>query len=323
MASARTGSSSRTRQKSTVYAAGGVMWRYEGDRLLVLLVERTKFRDVSFPKGKVDPGETLPETAVRELEEETGVRGSLGPSLGTVQYHMPSGREKVVQYWAVETTPEALKASTFQPNKEISALQWVTPGKARKKLSYPIDRQVLDGFEQLVAAGGLGTFALVLMRHGQAESLSSAASDAERALTPRGEKQAHGAVGPLRAFGVRRIISSTARRCVQTVTPVSRALGQRIHDTDLISQDAWERSDGDVPSIVDKRIRKAKPAVLCSHGPVIPQLMEAIAEATSTPFSRELSAAASLRTGAFTVVHVSRADPSHGIVAIESHASTA
>src|SRR5690606_21088794 len=196
--------------KSQVLAAGGVVWRRAEDHIEVLLVHRKKFRDLSFPKGKVDPGETFPETAVREIEEETGIRGVLGPALGIVRYHLPSGREKVVHYWAVAASDEAIAASTFAPNKEIDALEWVSLKKARKKLSYPVDGDVLTWFEQLIEADGLDTFPLVLMRHGKA---GSAPVDAERPLTERGHEQARAAVGPLRAFGVRRILSSTARRC--------------------------------------------------------------------------------------------------------------
>ncbi|HBR87656.1 MAG TPA: DNA mismatch repair protein MutT, partial [Microbacterium sp.] len=55
-----------------VYAAGGGVWRVVDGKLRILLVHRTKYRDLSLPKGKVDPGETLPETAAREIHEETG-----------------------------------------------------------------------------------------------------------------------------------------------------------------------------------------------------------------------------------------------------------
>ena len=297
-----------------VLAAGGVVWRRVDDRIQVLLVYRKKFRDLSFAKGKVDPGETFPETAVREIAEETGIRGELGPPLGCVEYHLPSGREKVVHYWAVEATPEAIEASEFTPNKEIAALEWLSLKKARKKVSYPVDREVLTRFEELIAADGLDTFPVVLLRHGSA---GSAPVDSERPLAPRGEKQAKAVVRPLKAFGVRRIIASSALRCQQTVAPLSKKLGRRVHVSDAISQDAWAAQDGDVASIVAKRIRKQKGSVLCSHGPVLPEIMEAIASETGTPPSTELRRAAALDTGSFTVVHVRRGG---AVVAIETHA---
>lgn len=310
--------------RGTVFAAGGVLWRHVDGDLRVLLVHRTKYRDWSFPKGKVDPGESLPETAVRELAEETGVRGVLGPSLGTVQYGMPSGRDKIVHYWAVEATADAVRASTFRPNREIAGLAWLTTAEAREKLDYPADVEILDEFEALVRDGGLGTFPIVLMRHGQAVSPSSfSGPDAARTLTPRGERQARGAVGPVRAFGVRKVFSSTARRCVQTVTPLADALGKRIREKTSLSQDAWEDGSGDVQKLVGKRVAKGKPCVICSHGPVLPRVMDALAVATGTVRSHELSAGARLQTGAFTVVHVRRGSPGAGIVAVETHAPRA
>ncbi|MGO1266073.1 MAG: NUDIX hydrolase [Microbacterium gubbeenense] len=297
-----------------VLAAGGVVWRREADELQLLLVHRKKFRDVSFPKGKLDPGETFAEAAVREIEEETGIRSALGPSLGVVTYHLPSGREKVVEYWSVGASPEQIAASTFTPNKEIEALEWVALDDARDRLSYPVDREVLAAFEELIDADGLHTFPIVLMRHGKA---GSAAVDHERELTERGQEQAGAAVGALRAFGVRRILSSTARRCQQTVAPLAAALGRRVHVSDDISQDAFERGEDDPSTIIERRVEKGKPALVCSHGPVLIGLMESLAKAAGTKVTSELRAAASLSTGSFTVVHVSR---SGGIVAIETHA---
>ena len=64
--------------ETAVYAAGGVLWRIVDEKLLVLLIHRTQYRDVTLPKGKVDPGEMLAETASREIFEETGIRVSLG-----------------------------------------------------------------------------------------------------------------------------------------------------------------------------------------------------------------------------------------------------
>lgn len=300
--------------KSQVLAAGGVVWRRAEDHIEVLLVHRKKFRDLSFPKGKVDPGETFPETAVREIEEETGIRGVLGPTLGIVRYHLPSGREKVVRYWAVAASDEAIAASTFAPNKEIDALEWMSLKKARKKLSYPVDGDVLTWFEQLIEADGLDTFPLVLMRHGKA---GSAPVDAERPLTERGHEQARAAVGPLRAFGVRRILSSTARRCQETVAPLSAAISRRVQTHAEISQDAWAAGEDDVVDVISRRLEKGKPTVICSHGPVLPALIEEIARETGTGSSRELRDAAALATGSFTVVHVRRGGP---VVAIETHA---
>jgi len=65
----------------TIYAAGCVLWREEQGQLKVALVHRGRYDDYGWAKGKLDPGEVLPQTAVREIEEETGLRVNLGVSL--------------------------------------------------------------------------------------------------------------------------------------------------------------------------------------------------------------------------------------------------
>ncbi|GAA3657524.1 NUDIX hydrolase [Microbacterium marinilacus] len=307
--------------KVAVYAAGGVVWRVVDGKLRVLLVHRTKYRDLTLPKGKVDPGEMLAETAVREIFEETGIRTALGAPLGVSHYSLPSGRQKIVHYWAAEATEAAIRESAFVPGPEIAAIEWVSLKKAHARLSYPVDVEILEHFERLVDDGVLHTFPVIALRHGKAVARDEwSGPDAARPLQPRGKEQAKAIVGALRAFGVRRIVSSTAVRCVKTVAPLSKALGRRIDETDLISQDAWEDGAADVRDVVGRRVRAGKPAVLCSHGPVLPDILSELALATGTLRGSYLSDAAALETGAFSVAHLSATNPGSGIVAIETHA---
>ncbi len=206
-------------------------------KLRILLIHRTKYRDITLPKGKVDPGEMLAETAVREVHEETGIRVSLGVSVGVSRYHLASQKQKVVHYWAAEATDVAIRESTFVPNREIAALEWVSVKKARARLSYPVDLEILDFFSNLVDDGVLRTFPVIALRHAKATPRSEwDGSDASRPLTERGRTQAKSIVGPLRAFGVRRIVTSDAVRCVETITPLSRALDRKPVKTEKISQ---------------------------------------------------------------------------------------
>jgi 8-oxo-dGTP pyrophosphatase MutT (NUDIX family)/phosphohistidine phosphatase SixA len=306
--------------ETAVYAAGGVVWRVVEDKLLVLLIHRTKYRDVTLPKGKVDPGEMLAETAAREIFEETGIRVALGIPVGVSRYRLPSKRQKIVHYWAAEATDAAIRASAFVPNKEIAALEWVTPKKALARLSYPVDAEIVENFMRLVDEGVLQTFPLIVLRHAKAINREEwEGKDAARPLAPRGRKQAASIVGPLLAFGARKLISSPAKRCMKTVVPLSAALARKIDTSDLISQDAWEEGRSDARTVVGQRVRARKPAVLCSHGPVLPEILTEIALATGTLRGSYLGSASALEPAAFSVVHLSADTPGSGIVAIETH----
>lgn len=303
-----------------VYAAGAVVWRIVDGKLRILLIHRTKYRDVTLPKGKVDPGEMLAETAVREVQEETGIRVSLGVPVGVSRYNLASMKQKVVHYWAAEATDDAIRASTFVPNREIAAIEWASVKKARERLSYPVDHEILDFFARLVEDGALRTFPLIVLRHAKALSRSEwDGTDAERPLADRGRRQAKSIVGPLRAFGVRKIVTSDAVRCVETVKPLAKALDRKAVRTEFISQDAWEDGTSDLRSVVGRRVRSGKPAVLCSHGPVLPGLLSEIALATATIQGSYLSSAADLEPAAFSVVHLSATNPGSGIISIETH----
>jgi 8-oxo-dGTP diphosphatase len=307
-----------------VLAAGAVCWRVEKGKVRVLLVHRTQHRDISLPKGKVDPGETLPQTAVREIAEETGLVVGLGAPLGQVEYTIPSGREKIVYYWSAEVDDHAYESSRFTPNDEISALEWVSVGKAREKLSYPHDVDIIDIFNERMRAGRARTFAIIVARHGKAIPAEAwDGSDATRPLLARGTAQAASIALGLAAYRPAKIFSSTAVRCVSTVAPAARATGLELTETDAISQQAYESGTSDVAGFVAKRMRRKKTVVLCSHGPVIPSIIDEISRATNTAPTTEFLSMGALSTGEFSVLHVSVKHPTSGIVALETHSPTA
>ncbi|WP_168197033.1 NUDIX hydrolase [Agromyces laixinhei] len=309
---------------TAIYAAGAVCWRLIDGKVHVLVIHRTVYGDVTIPKGKVDPGESLPQTAVREIEEETGLAVALGVPLGVSRYPLPSGREKIVHYWAAEVSDRAVQRSTFKPNAEVAALEWVTIKRARGYLSYEPDVEILDAFAKLLDQGVTSTFALAIVRHGKAVGRSSwPGDDATRPLTERGVEQAAGLVATLGAWAPKRIVSSPAVRCVTTVTPLAAATGIEIRRDAGLSQDAWEAGEAEVRRVVGKRVRAGKSAILCGHGPVLPEIMREVALATGTPLGSYVTDAAGLETGAFSVVHLSATSPGSGIIAIETHAPRA
>lgn len=307
-----------------VLAAGTVCWRRvpTGDgasRLMVLLIHRTKQRDVSFPKGKLERGESMPQAAVRETEEETGLRVSLGANLGTIHYPMPSGGEKTVQYWAAEVSEQTVSNSTFLPNREVEAIEWVPLEKARKRLSYAADRDILEVFQQLVDRNAAETFSVILLRHAKAVPRSEAFPvDHLRPLTDRGEDQAELLVPTLAAFGPRRIYSSSAERCLRTAAPIAAHLGKSLRVREGLSQDNWESGDlAELRRVIGKVVRKGKNAILCTHRPVLPDAARELALATGSLPGEYLRRAAELPPGGFSVFHFSRNHPGSGILGVE------
>jgi 8-oxo-dGTP diphosphatase len=123
-----------------VQAAGGVVSRAgEGGVLEVLLVHRPKYDDWSLPKGKLEPGETHEEAALREVEEETGLVCELGRELPSISYRDGKDRPKVVRYWAMRPLGGA-----FAPHDEVDEVRWATLEEATRLLSHAHDRGVLE-----------------------------------------------------------------------------------------------------------------------------------------------------------------------------------
>ena len=102
-------------------------------------MRREAYGDWTFPKGKLKRGESEAEAAVREVEEETGLRCPLGPELGTTRYRDPKDRPKTVRYWEMTGCEGELSA-----NHEIDEARWVPIEEARALLTYPRDRALLD-----------------------------------------------------------------------------------------------------------------------------------------------------------------------------------
>lgn len=125
-----------------VRAAGGVVWRQVDGADEVLLVHRDKYDDWTLPKGKLDPGESWEQAAVREVFEETGVVAVLGPELADAEYVDNKGRPKRVRYWAMAVAAE----EPWQPDAEISQKVWLRVDEAELQLTYAHDVEVLASF---------------------------------------------------------------------------------------------------------------------------------------------------------------------------------
>ena len=122
-----------------VRAAGGIPVRRtpEGWRE-VAIVHRPGRCDWSFPKGKLEEGESFEECALREVEEETGLRCRLGRFIGHTEYRDRKDRPKVVAYWVMEP-----RSGRFRANDEVDEVRWVDLGTAERLLTYERDRELL------------------------------------------------------------------------------------------------------------------------------------------------------------------------------------
>jgi 8-oxo-dGTP diphosphatase len=123
-----------------VRAAGGLVQRVDADGVTrVLVVHRPRYDDWSLPKGKAEPGESDEDCALREVEEETGLRCRLGRELASTLYVDRKGRSKQVRYWVME-----VDGGKFAANDEVDELRWLTFDEAVALLTYAHDRQLVD-----------------------------------------------------------------------------------------------------------------------------------------------------------------------------------
>jgi 8-oxo-dGTP pyrophosphatase MutT (NUDIX family) len=126
-----------------IVAAGGVVLERRNENVRVVLIHRPKYRDWSFPKGKAEPGESVTETALREVKEETGLDCRIVQEFSPVRYRYKTNRgdfrEKVVNYFLMEPVGGRLEA----PGQEVDAAEWCDAAEASRKLTYERDRALL------------------------------------------------------------------------------------------------------------------------------------------------------------------------------------
>jgi 8-oxo-dGTP diphosphatase len=133
----------KDRRGRRVRAAGGLVWRRDASgELELVLVHRPRYDDWSLPKGKAHRGESDPDTALREVWEETGLRCRLGEELATVRYRTERGEDKTVRWWAMTVEQD----TGFTPDDEVDELRWVTLDGFERLGSFGSDRDVVASF---------------------------------------------------------------------------------------------------------------------------------------------------------------------------------
>jgi 8-oxo-dGTP diphosphatase len=276
-----------------IEAAGGVVWRSADNRagVEVAVIHRPKYDDWSLPKGKLHADEHPLLGAVREVEEETGYRVTVGRPLGEVRY-TKDGQPKRVRYWALRAV-----GGEFAPNDEVDEIRWLPPTDARSLLLPDRDRGVLDAYVRDMSP----TWPCLLLRHASAgERASWDGDDHDRPLDEVGVRQAEALVDVLSVYDVRRVVSSDVLRCLDTVEPYAAAKGLHVETEPLFSETGYlAQPDAALERFLDI-VCSRDPTAVCSQGKTIPDLL---ARACSA-LGHEAPADTSVRKGGWWVLHM-------------------
>lgn len=245
-----------------ISAAGGLVVRGDSSTgLEVAVVHRPRYDDWSLPKGKSEVGEGARDCARRETHEETGLLCRVLDPVGVNRYPVADG-SKQVEYFLMRPYLD----TGFQADEEVDALRWLTPEEAATTVSYPFDKELVESID---TARVLSHTTIHLVRHAVAGDRHEwSGDDRLRPLTAKGERQAAGINRQLSGVGVSRILSSPHVRCLQTVEPLSEALGVRVEKADALAEGA---SPAGMRALLNEVA--GTNAVLCSHGDVIPEML--------------------------------------------------
>lgn len=250
-----------------IIGAGGVVWRMRDNAPEILLVHRPRYDDWTLPKGKLLPDEPKLLAAVREVGEETGARVAVQKRLRAGTYLVDGARKKVT-YWAMRYL-----GGEFTPNHEVDEIAWLRIGQARSRVTYEVDRAVLEHFDASPIADSI----IVLVRHANAGKRTEwPGEDNLRPLDETGVEQARALVPLLAAFAPTRIYSADLVRCVQTVQPLADYLDLDVRIEPAFADEAYDdRQDGTATTL----LALAKPgqvSVVCSQGVSIPALIDRV-----------------------------------------------
>lgn len=261
----------RNSPNNYVLAAGGVVWRRneKGD-IEVLLEHRKRYDDWSIPKGKVDPGESLVMTAIREIAEETGFDVRLGKFLKRVHYPLSGDRQKIVYYWSAQVT-----GGEFHVNSEVDSIAWLTLPEAEQQVQYESDRKVLRRFRKI----DVTWHPLVLVRHSRAGERREGNRDFLRPLDAVGRQQATALAEAASAYGMTELFAADRIRCVQTLQPTALLLNLSLPTEEALSEEFALNHPDDTLNFwktMCTHTTQGQIPMVCSQGGVIPSLLRSM-----------------------------------------------
>ncbi|EIK74062.1 NUDIX hydrolase [Gardnerella vaginalis] len=337
------------------------------DDFELCLVYRPKYDDWSWPKGKNEPKESHRHTAVREVGEETGYAVTLGPHIAQIEYPLENeGKKSIsksgaknssqnnnktevvkqIHYWMMREIDEnaAMKRlPAFGPIKpakptEIGNVIWLTPSKARKKLTHDSDRKVLDAFLEKLHDGQTEYKTLILVRHGKAESRKSwQGSEATRPITPLGSAASYALGRELACYAPNRIVSSPWKRCVETVATFAHDSSLYIEQIAELTEDHHENKPKSTLSVLISEIQNLdcnaqntqstqnteaninNSIVMCLHRPIIGTFFDYLRGITKPRAHKRILSQKSpyMPTGSAIVLHISNTSKGARIIDIE------
>ena len=337
------------------------------DDFELCLVYRPKYDDWSWPKGKNEPKESHRHTAVREVGEETGYAVTLGPHIAQIEYPLENeGKKSIsksgaknssqnnnktevvkrIHYWMMREIDEnaAMKRlPAFGPIKpakptEIGNVIWLTPSKARKKLTHDSDRKVLDAFLEKLHAGQTEYKTLILVRHGKAESRKSwQGSEATRPITPLGSAASYALGRELACYAPNRIVSSPWKRCVETVATFAHDSSLYIEQIAELTEDHHENKPKSTLSVLISEIQNLdcnaqntqntqnteaninNSTVMCLHRPIIGTFFDYLRGITKPRAHKRILSQKSpyMPTGSAIVLHISNTSKGARVIDIE------
>ncbi|MGO2165983.1 NUDIX hydrolase [Corynebacterium casei] len=254
----------------TTLAAGAILWRGNPAAPEVALIHRPHYDDWSLPKGKVDPGESLPATVARELWEETGYHVKLGKLVGKVTYPV-QGRTKVVYYWLAQVL-----SGEFTANEEADELVWMPIAEARERVTYKLDEDVLD--KALKRLELMPETMVLYIRHARAHDRKTWSGDDNlRPLDKKGRRQAEMLIAELSSYQPTAIYSAAPDRCLQTAAPLADELNLPVHVDALLGDDAWLDQPTKARLAFDAIVARGGTPVVVSQGRTIPSVIEQLA----------------------------------------------